>query len=826
MLKKIYLTCSALLAASVVFAEGTVKLADVEFSVDTLFHAKVGPGTTQTSLHLINTTNTGQQLRVFYLTVDLRNPTVAIKSVIAQDKLSGGATTSSMATDHSSSGKTYYAGINTDFFYTSGSATNGVSLVGTPVRAAMAEGEIYRTEGASSTWPNFYIGEDGLPYIGAVSFSNGVAECNGNSVSFSVVNNDAGDNTLSVYTPKYYGVMNQPSLAGSCAEVTAKMVEGENIAIGKTVKLEVTSTATSTGDREIPDGEYLLVGRGSTLDFVNGLAVGDVVSLTAQAAVDGVSIVPTELCTANPNILANGVTLQSEGDRGDAVARHPRSSIGYSGDKSTMIMMVIDGRSSISAGVHTMELADMMHYAGADYAVNVDGGGSSTLYTLPLGVRNNPSDGKERAVSAAMFCVSNAPDDETVAEIRFVDWSMKFPKYGIYTPVFYGYNQYGMLIDTNLQGVTLQCDSKIGEITNNGTTFYGTGDGTGALTASYNGLTASIPVTVAQSDNVSLRLNNILIDNKREYAVEVQALVNETYMPVNAAALSWSSSDEGIATVGATDGVLKGVANGSTTIIGTVGNFTGQTNVTVEIPEGEVMPVLRKFPTDGWTLKQTGGTGLSIAESDNGFKLNYTGDGKSRGAYISVEKDMQVWSLPEAIRLRINPGNASVKKVTLNAQNALDGKTTSWVSSVTEFPLNQETLATFPLSDWCDPTDIGIYPITILSVRFDMNASENGEAFELQVPGFEAYYGEDASVSSPVESAVFKLYPNPVVAGSSVMIETDGKATVSVFALNGTKVSEFVGNGSVSLSTENMKGLYLVQVATGTSFKVAKLLVK
>ncbi len=107
-----------------------------------------------------------------------------------------------------------------------------------------------------------------------------------------------------------------------------------------------------------------------------------------------------------------------------------------------------------------------------------------------------------------------------------------------------------------------------------------------------------------------------------------------------------------------------------------------------------------------------------------------------------------------------------------------------------------------------------------------MNASENGEAFELQVPGFEAYYGEDASVSSPVESAVFKLYPNPVVAGSSVMIETDGKATVSVFALNGTKVSEFVGNGSVSLSTENMKGLYLVQVATGTSFKVAKLLVK
>ncbi len=240
MLKKIYLTCSALLAASVVFAEGSVKLADVEFSVDTLFHAKVGPGTTQTSLHLINTTNTDQQLRVFYLTVDLQNPTVAIKSVIAQDKLSGGATTSSMATDHSSSGKTYYAGINTDFFYTSGSATNGVSLVGTPVQAAMANGEVYRTAWASDAWPNFYVGEDGKPYIGAVSFADGVAESNGKSVAFSVVNNDAADNAISVYTPRYYGVMNQPALAGQCAEVTAKLIEGESIAIGKTVKLEVT----------------------------------------------------------------------------------------------------------------------------------------------------------------------------------------------------------------------------------------------------------------------------------------------------------------------------------------------------------------------------------------------------------------------------------------------------------------------------------------------------------------------------------------------------------------------------------------------------------
>ena len=81
----------------------------------------------------------------------------------------------------------------------------------------------------------------------------------------------------------------------------------------------------------------------------------------------------------------------------------------------------------------------MLYYAGADEAVNVDGGGSSTMYTESLGVLNKTSDGHERAVASGLFVVANVPDDKTVAEVRFVDWAMNFPKYGIYTPKFYGY---------------------------------------------------------------------------------------------------------------------------------------------------------------------------------------------------------------------------------------------------------------------------------------------------------------------------------------------------------------------------------------------------
>lgn len=52
-----------------------------------------------------------------------------------------------------------------------------------------------------------------------------------------------------------------------------------------------------------------------------------------------------------------------------------------------------------------------------------------------------------------------------------------------------------------------------------------------------------------------------------------------------------ASENDGVATIGAADGVLRGVANGTTTITGKVGSFVGTANVSVEIPTGEVMPV-------------------------------------------------------------------------------------------------------------------------------------------------------------------------------------------------------------------------------------------
>ena len=84
------------------YASVTWKVWNTDYRVDTTFHAKIGPGTTQTSLLLTGPDTT---LTVFYLTVDLTDPYVDIRTVCATDHLAGAQTVTQMAESHSVEGE-------------------------------------------------------------------------------------------------------------------------------------------------------------------------------------------------------------------------------------------------------------------------------------------------------------------------------------------------------------------------------------------------------------------------------------------------------------------------------------------------------------------------------------------------------------------------------------------------------------------------------------------------------------------------------------------------------------------------------------------------
>ncbi len=97
-------------------------------------------------------------------------------------------------------------------------------------------------------------------------------------------------------------------------------------------------------------------------------------------------------------------------------ARNPRTAAGISRDGRRLILAVIDGREYQNAGMTLRETAELMLALGARDAINLDGGGSTTMVVADpdsagaLRIANHPSDkGGERTVGDALAIVRRCP---------------------------------------------------------------------------------------------------------------------------------------------------------------------------------------------------------------------------------------------------------------------------------------------------------------------------------------------------------------------------------------------------------------------------------
>jgi hypothetical protein len=135
---------------------------------------------------------------------------------------------------------------------------------------------------------------------------------------------------------------------------------------------------------------------GTTQGFMPGRATTGAVPAGTVALVSGFP----ELVTEGRVVTCSSPTASScFTDRSDMRARHPRSAMGLSEDRRTFWLVVVDGRSSVSAGMYGTELAHLMGELGAWQAFNLDGGGSSQLWVDGRGTVNDPSDGSPRPVA-------------------------------------------------------------------------------------------------------------------------------------------------------------------------------------------------------------------------------------------------------------------------------------------------------------------------------------------------------------------------------------------------------------------------------------------
>jgi hypothetical protein len=158
----------------------------------------------------------------------------------------------------------------------------------------------------------------------------------------------------------------------------------------------VTRVGDAIGAGTIPPDTTMLVGREAGAGTLRRLRPGDRARVAYHLAGPG----RLHFAVGGFAILRNGRPPSGL----DAATRAARTAAGVSRGGRHLYLVVVNGRSAVSTGLTLAGLSTLLRRIGADDAMNLDGGGSSTFALRVPGepvvsVRNLPSGGRERAVA-------------------------------------------------------------------------------------------------------------------------------------------------------------------------------------------------------------------------------------------------------------------------------------------------------------------------------------------------------------------------------------------------------------------------------------------
>ncbi|GAB1454113.1 hypothetical protein MASR2M47_41690 [Draconibacterium sp.] len=761
----------------VVTQVSAIQIGGITYKVDTLENHQVGPGTQFISLRL---TATGRRIDVFFLKTDLKNPYVEIHTALGRDSIYTGEPTSVVAKRKSTEGAFYFAGTNGDFYATSG-------YIGYPVSGNMVDGEIAKIPGSRNV---FVMDDQKIPGIGIANFS-GKLWINNEEYSIHSSNHLRETNWLVLYN-QLNGRSTRTNKYGT--EVLIEMKEGYEWGTNKVLKAKVLKVEKEIGNMAIPKGKAVLSGNGTAAVQLNQLNVNDDIEfvLNVQLGTDESSNFVQMTGGDNyATMLLNGNVEQTNVWN----EQHPRTGLGYSRNRDSLIFCVIDGR-GVSNGATTKDLAELMKSAGAYTAFNMDGGGSSTMYIAEYGQAvNKTSDGPERAVANSIYVVATSPSDTLISIIKPYKPSISLPRYGEFTPQFYGYNQYEVLLEPDVQNVELSCPASLGKI--QGNKFIATGDTPGKITATYNGtISTTIDVNIVPVSEIKIRLDSVIVDNRTDYPIEVIGTTGSGQTSISPAALTWTVSNTEICTV--ENGKVKALKNGTTTISGELDGVTDFIKINVEIPES--MDIIGdSISLEKWELEASSFLKAQLNTNnlpdswEHGAVVNFT-YAAGRSPYVEMIMPESFFGLPDTVKMVLNIGDIDISRALFSLKANDASKVTTL--ELTAFEQNKDFTLNIPIDQLFDVSDRAIYPIWFDKVRFYLNASgmTAGKAYALAAKEIRLIYNDilPTGISSVKESR-FKIFPNPVK-NQLLFIQLNETATqnvrAEVYDLNGRKLSE------------------------------------
>ncbi|MBO5405581.1 MAG: phosphodiester glycosidase family protein [Paludibacteraceae bacterium] len=733
-----------------------ITLNGIDYTIDTLSMYPSGPGSMFYELRMLRASNGAGRLDCWLMTVDTKNPYVTIEEVLGTGKIIGTERPSAMAARSTTDTKIFFGGTNGDFFVTQGD-------VGLPVGLTVVNSEFAHTPSAATSRRVGGVDEDMKGVLATnISYSFNLVTSN-DTLKIHHVNYKRGENELVLYN-KHNASTTLTNAYGT--ELQAELLPGERWQTTGDMKLKITDKQQNVGSMPLSEGKVVLSGHGTMATALDALNIGDEVIVSMSLLFDGQEVDMAQCIGGDTYalIVNNGQVEQSNFWN----ENHPRTAFGTSEDGTVQYFLVVDGRGA-STGCTTKILGEIIHYYGAHKAVNWDGGGSSCLYVRNLGQMNNGSDGYERACGNGMFAVANVPEvDSVIASIAPYMPIYSLPRYGLALPKFLGYNKYGVMIDTDVQGVTLSCAPELGEILEDGR-FLASGEKGGTLYAKLGDITTELEVRLITSAPIAIRLDSVLCDAAHPYTIEVQGTVGNATIDLLASALTWTSLDPEVVSVDES-GTIVGVKNGSAMVVGQLGDFKDSILVNVEIPTAHKMIWDDFRVVENWTLKGSSGFNptLSVPE-DASAPVNMLFNYKSaRSPYVQFAREAPIYSRPDTIRIPMHT-DAIFSKIyaTVRANNAIQG------INITIEP-NQvgDVTLDIPVEE-CFGTDVAIYPLHFELVKMFLNTStEVGERY-VALPGIQLLYGD--ADETDVDNVLSSQSTAKFIENGQLFIQRNGK---------------------------------------------------
>lgn len=295
----------------------------------------------------------------------------------------GVETTSSIAARHDA-----LAAVNGGYFRTEGIYRG--EPAGIVVRGAKVLSEPYRKR------PGLAVsGASGSTRLGFinVAFRAEAVAADGTRRAINGVNRPRLDDDLILFTPDFH----RTTLTGPNG-IEAVVAAGLIVAV-----------YDGAGSRAIPADGFVLSAHGAARLWVREhLRTGVKVEVRTVTKVEPKLPFDPEFILGGGPILLRGGAPVAAADAGEYTAgfrfeRHPRTAVGVRAD-GRLVLVAVDGRQpAVSVGMTIDELTALMKELGCREAINLDGGGSTTMVIRDK-VVNHPSDpGGERAVGDALL---------------------------------------------------------------------------------------------------------------------------------------------------------------------------------------------------------------------------------------------------------------------------------------------------------------------------------------------------------------------------------------------------------------------------------------